>query len=284
MSDEFPSPIECGIVILMNTIDVQGMEIAYRRQGTGPPVVLLHGFPLQHALWRYVVDSLGDDLDVIALDLPGFGRSQTPHAGPWSMEMFADLVAGLIEKLAIQQPVHLVGLSMGGYISFEFQRKFSRRLASLALFHTRPSADDEAVRRARQQMAARVLREGQDVAVEAMLPKLFAQGSYQDRQDVVAEVREMIKGTSCESIAAGQRAMADRRDATSWLPMIDCPVLVVAGDDDRITPASEMRSWSRQIPNATFVEIASAGHTSPLENPTDVTFAMRRFLEPFLHA
>lgn len=264
----------------MRTIEVAGAEFAYLRRGSGAPVVLLHGFPLNHQLWRHAVEALQDHFDVIAVDLPGFGQSEAPHSELWSMEMFADLTAAFLDRLHLALPVHLIGLSMGGYIAFEFQRKFSRRLASLTLCHTRPHADEEAVKRARQQMATRVLKEGQRVASEAMLPKLFAMSSYEKKPEVIEEVRGMIEATSPRSIAAGQRAMADRRDATSWLPMIDCPVLVLAGEDDRITPAADMRGWSRMISQSTFAEISAAGHSSPLENPAEFISVVRAFLLP----
>lgn len=264
----------------MQTIDCRGVKVAYQRQGAGAPLVLLHGFPLNHRLWCEVAPSLQDRFDVIAMDLPGFGESRAELTESWSMEMFADIVAEFLACLQIESSIHLVGLSMGGYIAFEYQRKFRQQLSSLTLCHTRPTADDQIVRRGRLQMATRVLEIGQSVAVDTMLSKLFATASYQSKPKVVASVKEMIESTSRRSISLGQRAMAERRDASTWLTQIDCPVLVIAGEDDRITPSAEMRQWFDQIGQGTFVEIPCAGHSSPLENPQALVFAIREFLTP----
>jgi pimeloyl-ACP methyl ester carboxylesterase len=115
--------------------------------------------------------------------------------------------------------------------------------------------------------------------VDAMLPRLFSAGTLERRKEVVDDVRAMIAATPLSSMAAALRGMAERPDSTPLLPEIKVPTLVVAGAEDKITPADEMRRVAQAIPGAEFVEIADAGHMAPMENPDAVNAAVTGFLK-----
>ncbi len=266
---------------IVKSLAVNGTEIWYVDRGTGLPLLLIHGFPLDHTMWTELIDALaGPGLRVLAPDLRGFGRSPlgTTENATVTMDQFADDLAGWLDALAIREPVVLCGLSMGGYIAFQFWRKFAPRLRGLILCDTRAVADTPEGAAGRRSMAERVLREGPAPLVETMLPKLLADTTPRQRPDLVERLRSMIAAANPQGIAAAARGMAERPDMTSALGQIRCPTLVIVGQHDVISPPAEMRGLAAAIPAAKFAEIPAAGHMSPMENPVAVSGAMREFL------
>lgn len=252
-------------------------EISYEESGAGSPLVLLHGFPLDHSMWRAQLDGLSNRCRVIAPDLRGFGASP-PTGDKVTMAQFADDVASLLDGLAIREPVTMCGLSMGGYIALEFWRRHRARLNALILCDTRAAADAPEVAQNRLVAADRVLQEGQAFLTGSMTPRLLAKNTLEHRPDVVQTLRSMMTAASRAGIAAAARGMAERADFTSDLGQIDCPVLAIVGQEDAVSPPAEMRGMADAIPDASFVDIASAGHMSPMENPTEVNTSILAFL------
>lgn len=262
----------------MKSLVVNGTELSYVDRGTGVPLLLLHGFPLDHTMWAGQIDGLaGEQCRVIAPDLRGFGRSPA-RDDKVTMEQFADDMAALLDGLGICEPVVLCGLSMGGYIAFQFWRKHAARLRALILCDTRATADSPEVAAGRLAMADRLRHELPASLVETMTPRLFAESTHRQHPEVVEGLRHVMMSTNPRGIAAAARGMAERPDMTASLDEIRCPTLVVVGRNDVISPPAEMRGMVEAIPGAKFVEIPEAGHMAPLENPAAVNAAIRTFL------
>jgi pimeloyl-ACP methyl ester carboxylesterase len=261
----------------METRPVNGVELRFVDRGTGPAVMLVHGFPLDHTMWQGQIDALAADYRVIALDLRGFGRSGVTE-GTVSMEQFADDLAGLLDALPVTRPIVLCGLSMGGYIAFQFWRRYRARLRGLVLCDTRAVADTPEAAAGRREMADRVLREGPAPLVESMLPRLFAPATLRERPELIGPMRRVMMGHDPRGLAAAARGMAERPDVTAWLGSITCPTLVLVGALDVISPPAEMRGLAQAIPGARFVEITGCGHMAPVEKPAEVSAAVRGFL------
>jgi pimeloyl-ACP methyl ester carboxylesterase len=261
----------------MKSIEVPGAEIEVVDRGRGAPVLLVHGFPLDHAMWDAQVEALPARGRVLAPDLRGFGRSG-PARETTTMGQFAADLAALLDGLRIARPVVLCGLSMGGYVALEFWRLYPARVRALVLCDTRAAADTPEAAEARRQTAQRALQEGTGFLAETMLPRLLAPATLQSRPEIVAHVRRMILAADRRGVAAAQRGMAERPDATPLLSQIACPTLVVVGEDDVISPPDEMESLARQVPGSRFVTISAAGHLAPLENPAEVNAALHAFL------
>ena len=153
------------------------------------------------------------------------------------MAQFADDLAALLDALGISEPVVLCGLSMGGYIAFQFWRRHAARLRGLILCDTRAAADTPEAAAARAVMAERVLREGPAPLVETMLPRVLGETTRRQRPDLVENVRRMMMAADPRGIAAASRGMAERPDMTASLPQIRCPTLVVVGSRRRRFPA-----------------------------------------------
>jgi pimeloyl-ACP methyl ester carboxylesterase len=195
------------------------------------------------------------------------------------MELLADDLAALLDRLGVTAPVAFCGLSMGGYVAWRFWRRHRERLDRLILCDTRAVADSEEGARLRLETADRVLREGAAVAADAMLPRLFADQTRRRQPEMVEAVRQVMLAASPAGVAAALRGMAAREDARSLLGEIDVPTLVLCGQYDVISPVEEMRELAQAIPNARFVQIPAAGHMAPLENPPPVNAAIRAHLQ-----
>jgi len=262
---------------MIEKVDVGDVQLAVEDRGSGPVLLLVHGFPLDHTMWESQMEPLAHAFRVVAPDLRGFGQSGVTE-GTVTMKQFADDLASLLAALDIQRRVALCGLSMGGYIAWQFWRHHAARLDCLILCDTRAAADTEQARQGRLTMAENVLRFGSPIVVEPMLPKLLAPATPQQRPEVVRLLSNMIVNSPPMGIAAAQRGMAERPDMTDLLGQIDVPTLVICGEHDTISPPEEMRSIAAAIPDSQFAVIPDAGHMSPMENPHAVNDTIRRFL------
>lgn len=261
----------------MNIAKIEQETWGYTDQGEGEVLLLLHGFPLNRNMWHHQVSYFANSYRVIAPDLRGHGETIVTHGTVTMAEMAAD-VARLLDFLRIDQPVNLGGLSMGGYVAWEFWNQFPERLKRLLLFDTRAVADTEQVARARQMMASQVVVNGSAMAAESMLPKLIGETTKQTNPQLLETLQQTILGTDPQAIAATQRGMAIRKDMSEELSQIAVPALVVCGEQDVISPPEEMTGIAKALPLGQYVEIAHAGHLAPLEQPKAVNDAMDTFL------
>src|SRR5262245_38445148 len=172
---------------------INGITLAYDDKGEGLPIVFLHAFPLNRTMWTPQIEALAPRFRIIAVDLRGHGESDAP-LWRYTMEQFADDVVGLLDHLEVPQVV-LVGLSMGGYLSFSCYRRFPQRIKAMVLADTRAEADTPELSAWRFQLAQRVYREGPAAVADEMGPKLLAPITYSARPAVVEQVRSMILST-----------------------------------------------------------------------------------------
>ena len=261
----------------MALVQVGDLRLNVVERGRGKPLLLVHGYPLDHSMWREQLDDLAGAYRVIAPDLRGFGASAVT-SGVVTMEQLADDIARLLDALNVSEPVVFCGLSMGGYVAWQFALRHRSRLARLILCDTRAAADSPEAAAGRIKTAERVIAEGAAVVADTLLPKLFAPGTFQHQPQIVEDTRQVILTTKPEGIAAALRGMAQRADVSSRLREIDIPALLVGGELDAISPPVEMRQITSQMPRARFVEIENAGHMAPLEQPAPVNAAIREFL------
>ncbi|MFQ3591828.1 MAG: alpha/beta hydrolase [Gemmataceae bacterium] len=244
--------------------------------GNGPVVVLLHAFPLDRRMWLSQIELLADMNRVIAPDLPGFGDS--PLLTNPSIDAFADQLAEHLTSKEIHEPVTLVGLSMGGYVSLAFARRHPQRLAALVLADTKAEADDAVARANREKLMATAANAGAGAIIAAMLPKLLGATTQQHRPEVVAATHKLGSDQRSEAIVAALKALRDRPDATPSLGQINVPTLVIVGEEDVLTPPSVAQQMAQAIPRARLAIIPQAGHLAHAENPTAFNEALLTFL------
>jgi 3-oxoadipate enol-lactonase len=251
--------------------------LSYGDEGDGPPVVLLHAFPLARAMWRPQVEDLRGDYRIITPDLPGFGTSHG-FAGTPSVEAMADAVADLLDQIPIAERVVLGGLSMGGYVALAFARRYGDRLRGLILADTRSEPDNEEGRANRDKMIALASTGPPGAVIEQMMPRLLGPQTAEHRPEVAAEVRRIAADQHSAGIVAALRALRDRPDAGPWLGSIGVPTLVLVGRDDALTPPALAEPLAKGIPGARLVVLEGAGHLSNLERPEAFNAAVREFL------
>ena len=262
----------------MKKVAANGITLAVHDEGNGPPILFVHGFPLSHSMWRYQLEAFSADHRVIAPDLRGFGDSDVTE-GTVTMDQHADDLAALLDELSIIEPVVLCGLSMGGYIAWQFQQKYAERLRALILCDTRAISDTPEGVENRKRLAKMVIENGSAAVASVMLPNLFSPVTSVHQQAAIDELRKTISTTSPQGIAAASLGMAERPDVTSLLPSIETPSLLIVGEDDGISTPEEMKTIADAMPNARLEVIPEAGHMSPLENPEPVNAAIRDFLQ-----
>jgi 3-oxoadipate enol-lactonase len=262
----------------MTTVTVAGQEVHVVDRGSGDPVLFLHAFPFNAAMWEYQYADLEADHRVVGIDLPGFGSSPAPvDPKSASMDKWAGLVAGVITELGLEQPT-VVAASMGGYLTFSLIRQHLDLLGPLVLVATRPKSDDVDTweKRTAQQEA---LAGGEDLATLAkgMVEGLLSQASL-DRPELVDYVLALMQHNLPEGWIAALEAMKNRPDAMSALRGMPRPTLVVAGELDRVTPLSESTLITRLVADGELVIIADSSHLPNLENPTQFNGVLRQFL------
>lgn len=252
---------------------VNGITLHYEEYGQGMPVVLVHAFPLGGVMWQPQIEPLAAAWRLIIPDMRGFGASDAP-AGPYPMQTCADDIAALLDELGIQQAV-IGGLSMGGYISFAFLRRFPSRVRALVLADTRATADSAEAKAGRETNAQLVESQGARAIAEKMLPSLLAPAAS---EGLKAHVRGIIQRNRPQGIAGALRGMALRPDSSDLLPQIRVPTLLLVGSEDNLTSPAEMRTLESSIAGSRLVTIPGAAHLSNMENPPAFTSALSDFL------
>ena len=251
-------------------------QLFYETSGSGPDVVLLHPFPLNHHFWDAIVPQLNTRYRVITPDLRAHGDSDAGN-GPVFMAKLADDLDRLCRKLDITRAI-FVGVSIGGYTLFEFMKRYRARANALVLANTRAGAETADGRTARLQIAEKLGREGTAAFIDDLLQKLFSKTTLVNRPDIVDAARVMAKAMSPSDIAQVQRGMADRADSIPTLAAINVPTLVIAGEDDSV-PLSELELMHQRIPGSQMRVIPKAGHYAAMEQPAEFGRLLRTFLD-----
>ena len=247
------------------------VPLYYEEVGQGLPIVLLHGYPLNHTIWKPVADLLQDRARVIMPDLRGHGRSPVGEGEP-SIRQMAEDVYALLEKLSIDRAI-VVGQSMGGYVALSFAHAYPRLLAGLGLIATQAEADTPEKRQARLQTASEVKRRSLKGVLAAMPPKMSP------RADIQAATHAIIADASRAGVIYALKAMADRPAALDWLTEIEVPAVVVSGLQDAFMPHERGITLAQMLGRAWLVELPDAGHMPMLEEPRAVADALLQVLD-----
>ena len=263
--------------IFVRHIQSSDAEIAYWVLGDGPPIVLLHPFPVNHEFWLPVAEVLAWRYRVVMPDLRGHGESGSGE-GPATMEKHAADIAHVMDDADVGR-APLIGVSIGGYALFEFWRRHRGRVAGLGLCNTKAQADGPEARAGRLQAANDVLERGTEPFFESMIPKVMGKTTRDMRPDLVERALRMMGQMSPEDVAQVQRGMAARPDSIATVKTINVPTLLLTGDEDLMTGVNEAELMHQHISGSQLRVIAKAGHYAAWEQPEESAKVLRQFVD-----
>lgn len=252
-------------------------RIAYRRAGTGPPLVFLHGIGGNHDQWADQQEALARHYTTIAWDARGYGASDD-YDGPLDFVAFADDLVRLLDHLGIDR-AHLVGLSMGARILLDFAQRHAGRIATLTLADFFYGFDESLTPEKRAEFIAlrqKPLREGRSLTEIAgpLLGSLMAPGASPAAwARMTASIEALHVESYLKTIAA---TLHYNRGAN--LQEITAPVQMIYGREDRLTPPAIGQTALTLLPDARLDVIDGAGHLSNVETPDAFNAILTRFL------
>ena len=251
-------------------------NIHYRKTGSGPVVVLLHGFPEDGELWDNVYPALSGQYTVIIPDIPGSGQS-TLGGEEVSMDSLADGITAILSHEKIEEIV-LAGHSMGWYIAMAFAASHRPWLKGLSLVHSSAASDTEEKKETRRKSIELIRKGGKEPFVKGMITNLFS-ASYKEQNEDVLE-KHVQKGLElpADSMIAFYNAMINRPDRTSILKELNIPVQWIIGKEDGVIPMNAALQQSK-LANVNFVSVYNGcGHMSMVEQPERLANDLKEFI------
>ncbi len=254
---------------------MDGLRMTYERQGTGDPVVLVHGYVGDgRSTWRPQLEGLAGEFDIVAWDLPGAGGSDDPPEA-FGMSGFANALAGFIGALELDSP-HVVGISFGGATLIEFCRRHQGVPATVTLVGAYAGwagslAPDEVDRRLNQALDLSCLPPQQ--LVDALLPTMFAKSAP---PDVVAEFGRALASFHPPGLRAMARACTE--NLSEVLPTIRVPTFLIYGNEDTRAPTGVAAELHGAIPGSELALLPGAGHVCNVDAAEAFNSTLRRFL------
>lgn len=252
-------------------------RIREARSATGaPPLVLIHGFPLNHLVWTRVSRLTAEHVLTIRPNLRGFGELSSLE--PFTIASLADDLHALLSQIGAL-PCVLAGLSMGGYVGLALAAAFPADVAGLALVDSRAAADSPEQREKRDPMIRQVRRSGVAPVVDGMLPGLLSPSTHRGNPSVVEELQRIMLDTAAPTIEHACIAMRDRPDLTDTATRIDVPAAIIVGAEDQLTTPQEATALAEAMKQCELSVLSGAGHISPLEQPERVAEALVRLVK-----
>jgi len=247
--------------------------IYYSITGSGPAMVLLHGFLESSTMWDKYILSLSEKYTVITIDFPGHGKSGVV-SDTHSMQLMAKVVKSALNELNIESAT-FVGHSMGAYVALAYTELFPDEVEKLVLLNSTPTADSEE-RKQNRRRALKVLDHNAEAFISMAIMNLFSENS---KKKFISEIEALKKEAlqfPVAGIQAAIRGMIDRKDRTEVLANFRREKVMVCGNDDPIMPISDSKNISEKT-NSKLIQL-EGGHMSWLEN-TDETHRILHFIE-----
>ena len=258
---------------------INNLLVSYSAEGSekSTVIIFIHGFPFNKSMWNLQVRSLKDNYRLITYDIRGHGSSE-PGSEKFSIDLFVADLIGMMDALKIDKAI-LCGLSMGGYIALNAMEKHKERFDALILCDTQCIADSPEAKAKRIKAIESIRNHGVEKYAEESLKNLFASESFITRKNEIALVRNMITKTSVQSLCNTLLALSVRKETCHILSEIKIPVLIMVGNEDKITPPDAARFMHEKIKGSLLKIIDHAGHLSNLENPDEFNLQLRKFVD-----
>jgi pimeloyl-ACP methyl ester carboxylesterase len=257
-----------------NYILFNGKKIHYSLQGSGKTIVLLHGFLESGPVWKHFMRKLSSEFNVLAIDLPGHGRSETIQP-VHSMDLQAEVVNAVLKELSISTCM-IAGHSMGGYVTLAFAEKYSKKLKGFTLFHSHAAADSAEARQNRDR-TIRLVEQDRQGFIRNFIPDLFDPQNVPAFREEIEQLREMAGGTPKEGILAALEGMKIRPDRRHVLAAAAMPVQFIVGRNDTRVPMQVIMPQTVLPRHSEVIILDRVGHMGFLEAREDTFQALRHF-------
>jgi len=261
-------------------VQAQGATLHVELRGpethTKPPVLLLHGYPLSHAMWAPQLAALSGRHRFVAPDFRGHGQSEAGD-GQYTMELLVDDVLAVLDALDLEQVIGC-GLSMGGYVLLRALERFPERFRAVVLADTRSDADDDTAKLARAAAVRTLKTEGVGPFAQGITGRLLGPTTLERRPELRGLLRGLIQRNPVLGLCGAQLAMAGRTDTTRALRALRVPALIVVGEEDGLTPPALAQKMADEARGARLEVLPGAGHLSNMENPAAFTAVLEDFL------
>jgi len=257
---------------------INNLLVSYTDEGQegSSVIIFIHGFPFNKSMWNLQVEPLKDNYRLIMYDIRGHGNSDAGNE-VFSIDLFANDLIGLMDALKIDKAI-LCGLSMGGYIALNAMGKYHERFDALVLSDTQCIADTSEAKEKRMRAIESIKYTGVEKYAEENIKNFFSPESFLTKGKEIADVREMIVKTSEQSLCSTLLALSVRKETCHILPEIKVPVLIMVGNEDKITPPAAARFMHEKIEGSFLKIIDHAGHLSNLENPGEFNVQLKKFV------
>ncbi len=251
------------------------VDLYARREGSGPPILLLHGVGGNHTVWNQVIPLLAPQFSVIAPDLRGHGRTPTPEGSRFT---YAELEGDVLQLMDHDHvpSAHWVGLSGGSLLALRLALDRPDRGRSLTMVSGAAYADPH-TRAVAQRWAETLAKEGPDAFALRLLKDLYYPDWIEDRLDFADELREQVKHQDFGPAVKWSLAM-QAFDERSRVANVRLPALIVQAMDDAVVDASHGRILRQSIPGAQIRILTETGHMVPVERPRELTEAIATFV------
>ncbi|MBE17148.1 MAG: hypothetical protein CMH79_00125 [Nitrospinae bacterium] len=261
----------------MQSILANNLKISYIDVGSGPALLLLHGFSLDHTMWENQIRDLEKKYRIIVPDLRGSGLTGNSMEEV-SIQLMADDINAFIDALNIRS-IAIAGFSMGGYILLEMLLRDPRTIRAAAFLSTRASSDSIEGMKKREKQMIDIINEGTKRFAKNFSPEIFGDVFVKNNPEYVQKVEEIISKQNPENIAKLLNAIRLRQDHTLRLKEINIPCAVIGGTEDRLIPKEDFQELNNFLPNSTFHLLEHIGHMTPSESPDSVSFILDELLQ-----
>lgn len=255
-------------------VEFQGGKIAYRTEGQGPVLVLLHGFLESKEIWDDFISLLQPGFRLLMIDLPGHGESHCP-AEIHSMELMADAVDAVLLKLDYTGVV-MAGHSMGGYVMAAYASKYPSKVNGIIFFHSHAGADNEEAKENRRR-TINIVKENHKGFINQFIPGLFDQNHTDKYTLQIEKLQERAGRMPAASVIAALAGMRDRPSHLNLLLTTDLPVLFIIGKQDSRIPYSQILAQAVIPAHSEVLLLDDVGHMGYIESPVKTAATIRHF-------
>jgi pimeloyl-ACP methyl ester carboxylesterase len=264
---------------MQKEIQFKNVKGYYTVEGEGEPVMLVHGFCGEGAVWDEMKKFLPKNFKLIIPDLPGYGKSAlSPQHSEINIEFYAEYLNAIAEKENLQQ-FSLVGHSMGGYAALTFAEMYPNKLKKLCLFHSHPYEDDETKKENRRKSIRFIEQHGTKLFSDELYNTLFAPSFYEQQPEVVKAIKEKATHYPPETLIGSTQAMINRKDRSAVMKNISVPVLLIIGKQDKAIDYDKSMAMCSLAPVTEVHILQEAGHMGMLEAPEKTAQMICNFIE-----